>query len=369
MNVLNDPYFQQYIHSRNIKPGSIERYNIVLRQYTTFLNKTPTELIQEAREDQIDKPWISDRRITNYFYTYYQTIQDRKYNTVKGNLTFIRAFYSHFEIDTPKLKIPSTNSVQLLDSDLPGVDDIRYVLGNVSHKYQSIILLMCSSGLSRADVLKLDIEDLETALNQPVHIGETTTITDKNDHQLICTWQGSRIKNSIPYITFSSPETTRSIIDYLTNHRDGSTKPEDPLFTSTYGTRLSIQAFMAQFKHINRKCNYPLVGSHHFFTSHQLRRFFSTVLTKHRVPYLFTEWMLGHRIPPVQGAYSKPSVEALKQEYIRVLPYLTIREKVKTRILTDERLSEMERRLAEQDKILDIIRKQGEYRGLIPKKD
>lgn len=357
MPVLNDPYFQQYINARNIKPNSINRYTIILRQYTSFLNKTPTELIREAREDQTSIPWISDRRITNYFYTYYQTIQDKSYNTVKGNLTFIRAFYSHFEIDTPKLKIPSSNTPQLLDSDLPGVDDIRNVLRNVSHKYQSIILLMCSSGLSRADVLKLDIKDLETALNQPVHIGETHPLIDKNDHQLICTWQGNRIKNSIPYITFSSPETTRSILDYLTHHRDGTTKPEDPLFTSTHGTRLSIQAFMAQFKHINRKCHYPLIGSHHFFTSHQLRRFFSTVLTKHRVPYLFTEWMLGHRIPPVQGAYSKPSVEALKQEYIRVLPYLTIREKVTTRILTDERLEKLEKDNQELREWVEILRR------------
>lgn len=68
--------------------------------------------------------------------------------------------------------------------------------------------------------------------------------------------------------------------------------------------------------------------------------------------------MLGHKLPPVQGAYNKPSPTALKQEYLRVLPYLTIKEKVETRIVTDKRLEEMEKREKERDLIIDRLNRE-----------
>lgn len=52
------------------------------------------------------------------------------------------------------------------------------------------------------------------------------------------------------------------------------------------------------------------------------------------------------------GASNKPSLKALREEYLRVLPYLTIREKVKVNLLTDERIIEYEERDKQKDELI-----------------
>ena len=50
MNIESDQHFQDLIISRNLRKSSIREYAKSLNQYCIFINKNPTELIEEAEK-------------------------------------------------------------------------------------------------------------------------------------------------------------------------------------------------------------------------------------------------------------------------------------------------------------------------------
>jgi hypothetical protein len=107
-----------------------------------------------------------------------------------------------------------------MSTDLPGKKDIGLALKNCNKKYQSIILLMASSGMGRAEVKHLKIKDYFTALNRPVNVGEINTILESKDNDLIGCWKVTRFKTGMPYYTFNSPESTIAVAEYLQSRPD-----------------------------------------------------------------------------------------------------------------------------------------------------
>jgi hypothetical protein len=82
------------------------------------------------------------------------------------------------------------------------------------------------------------------------------------------------------------------------------------------------------------------------------------MLYKAGLPQLSIDWMLGHRIKNrVTEAYFKPDPETLENHYIKALPYLTVEEKVEVRVVTDERLREMEEGRKQDQKRIDELEK------------
>jgi len=132
---------------------------------------------------------------------------------------------------------------------------------------------MASTGLSMSDVLNFTIQDFLTALNI-TNVDEITSLSGKRETELIGLWQGRRFKNDISYITFNSPESTKNIIKYLLD-RKWKLKSDQRLFTNTWNNGpIAIRTFNNQFVAINDRCGFGKSGKHHYFTSHQLRRFF-----------------------------------------------------------------------------------------------
>ncbi len=85
MDVGSDQYFKQWVRQRNVRSSSLKRYRIVIKQYCTFHNLSPTELIQEARKEQIELPWLSDRNISNRLLDYYDSIEHQRIAHSEGN--------------------------------------------------------------------------------------------------------------------------------------------------------------------------------------------------------------------------------------------------------------------------------------------
>jgi hypothetical protein len=159
----------------------------------------------------------------------------------------------------------------------------------------------------------------------------------------------------MPFVTFSSPESTQSLIYYLID-RVKQNKPikslDDWLFESV-GHQISNDTFIDYFAKLNDKCDYGFVGSHRFFTSHKLRKYFASTLNKNNVPKLTVDWFLGHSIETVTDAYFKLDMDSLKEQYKRVVEELSI-EKVITREITTK----------EYEIIIQELEKEREARAL-----
>ncbi|NMC67325.1 MAG: hypothetical protein GYA61_03770 [Spirochaetales bacterium] len=107
----------------------------------------------------------------------------------------------------------------------------------------------------------------------------------------------------------------------------------------------------------------------YFFTSHMLRKLFTTTLYKAKVDELPINWMLGHKINPITESYFKADIKSLKQHYLKALNELSL-EKIKVKTVTtreydyiindsknkDEKIATLEKKLeemSERNKLID----------------
>lgn len=337
MNIEEDPYIQNLYQSRNLKPSTRKWYNLILRQYCKFLDKTPTELLNEAINEEEQGIRKINRKLKTYFIQYRQHLIEKGQSplSIKNTMTIIRSFYNEYEIDLPKLKLNLPKEERLITKDdLIQKDDIIKALKYANRKYRAIILLMASSGMGSSEVRYLTVNDflksIELSVDEPLDMGELIKKVDKNN--IPCaTWRITRVKTGMPYFTFSSPESIYATLDYLQEreHKNGTIPLDSPLFVYA-DKQMSPKSFVDYFQQLNDTCGFSFFGRQRFFHAHGLRKFFATTLQEHRVQQLVIEWLLGHKVNLVTGAYIKPDINALRHDYLRVLPYLSV-EKVETR--------------------------------------
>ena len=168
MNIESDQHFQDLIISRNLRKSSIREYAKSLNQYCVFINKNPTELIEEAENQEDQQIRMKNRNIKRYLLDYYKYLKDRdlRYNTIKMQLAVIKTFYHEYDIETPRFKLVKDEILETVYStDLPGHDEIKLILNNCNKKYQAIICTMGSSGMGRAEIQHLRIKDFYNAVN------------------------------------------------------------------------------------------------------------------------------------------------------------------------------------------------------------
>lgn len=338
MNIQEDKYFKLFLRSRNLRQSTQNLYKQTLKRYCEFTRKTPTQLINEAEKEEKERLRMRERQIKLDLldYTEYMNSQNFSPLYIKKTMTEIRTFYREFEIELPKT-VPIRNDEQILitTDNMMNKDHIKKALGFANLKYKAIILLMSSSGMGAAEVTHLTIGDflksLEIGGKELISIGELDTLlTKKSEYELIPTWKIKRYKTRMPYFTFSSPESTRAILNYLHQREYQNTYPqsrEELLFMNYDRGEFHViknNILGTEFRRLNIKCGFGKQGRLSFFRSHNLRKFFATTLQKNGLQQIITDWLLGHKLNPVTGAYFKPDILAVKKEYMKALPDLSL---------------------------------------------
>ena len=363
-DIIEDAHFQEFLNSRQVRESTKEQYILRIFNYCVFLDKTPTELIEEAEIDEEQRIRMKKRHIKKYLNDFlHHLIEEQKStNYIKDFMITVRSFYNEFDIEIPKIRLKQENNKRMITTDdIVGKEHILRALEHCNLKYKAILLLMSSSGMGRAEIIHLTYNDFLTAISAyykpsikeqfDIYLLAEKVLEKIED--IIPTWQIKRYKTKMPFMTFSSPESTQSIVYYLLE-RIKNNKPiinlDDSLFESK-GHQIDNNSFNQYFIEINDKCDFGFVGHHRFLTSHKLRKYFASTLNKNNVPEISTQWMLGHSIDKVTDAYFKLDINALKEQYKRVVEDLSI-EKVITREITTK----------EYDNILEELRKERKTR-------
>ncbi len=344
MNVREDIHFKQFIRSRNIKKTTQDLYAILLGNYCDYFNKTPTDFIEEAEQEEEQRIRMKYRKIKEYLLEYNEMLEetDFSWHYRKKSIVYVRSFYREFEIELPhSIPIRRDEEILITTDNMLTKKEIKKAVDFVRVKYKAIILLMMSSGMGASEVINLTFKDFLRSLdlneNKMVDIDELEDLLQKrSEYDLIPTWKIRRYKTKMPYFTFSSPESTQAIINYLrdeTYRNRYFDSVDDWLFRNCNRKIISQikNGIMCQeFARINDKCGLGTQGRLRFFRSHQLRKFFASTLQKNGVQQIITDWLLGHKLNNVTDAYFKPDIKALKKEYLNVLPDLSL-EKVNIR--------------------------------------
>ncbi|HII80992.1 MAG TPA: tyrosine-type recombinase/integrase [Methanosarcina sp.] len=333
-------------------------YIRTLIEFCKIINKTPYEIIEEAKVEKKKIIDIDDRAVKKYFVKYKRVIIEKNNapKTISRKIATIKSFFEVRNIDVPIRQTKSRSSTPKKENKhIPTREDIKEALHFANIRNKAIILLQASSGLSSIDVRNIPVRTINEGLNQEDNI---------------ITFDMRRIKTDVDFITFCSPEATEAIKAYMeyrnrppfANTQEKKDQYEkrrirsddDFLFINSKISDeylvnfdenyrfISDQEIQHAYRLIERSCeNKAPKGTHSFIRSHNMRKFFASTIRNHGLEFTTIETFLGHKVKGSLDNYTEADIKILKEQYMKVLPHLMILEdlEVKTLETYDYRLN------------------------------
>ena len=101
--IREDPKYKYFINTRQLADQTINRYTRELTLYTESTGLSPSELIEEARHEQINKPWMDERQLPLHLAEHINFMEDKDYAPyrIRIALNIIRTFYKEFSVHLP----------------------------------------------------------------------------------------------------------------------------------------------------------------------------------------------------------------------------------------------------------------------------
>lgn len=360
-DIQDDIEFKSLIRAKNLKPGSIRLYIHRIRMYCDFNEMTPSELIKEAEDEQDEgKTKIRHRKVNIRLGDFVDNLKERDLaaETIRGYFASIKALYNFCEIETSKIALPALSKNKAFER-LIEYEEIKTVVTSSNQRDKSIFLLHLSTGMSLSDVRLLKYKDFLKSLEAYTETSKYLSVEDLIDtlnkkDNIFPVWRGTRKKNDYPFLTFSSPESVREILLYLQkriNTRFEIKSEDDYLFAGLRSVGvIGERDYIAIFERANKKHKLGLKpNGYSRFTSHELRRYFTTSCMKAGVDILQRNFFIGHSIDKTDAAYQKVQVDILKQSYMKVLPYISF-DKIRKINIEDPEVTEMRKELLESQK-------------------
>ena len=333
--IRQDMKLQQMFIRKNLSKSRIDLNIIAFTKMYELTGLTPTELIDEALEEQEPRlingqlrfKQINDRKITRYLYNYYFFLQQENYKlqTIQTRMATVRAFYNEYDVELPKNIQLQNNKPLVTEGDLPARKDILKALQALEFKVHDLIQGCKNYNVtSLNELLNIDADNVVPGF----YFRPQKTIRSGN----IC-------------CTFCTPECFKSLQDYL------KTRPylteDSPLFTNRFNEKLSRDAVIRIFKTINDN-EFGFVNNQRFFKAHNLRKWFVSQCNQHSGDLLKVHILAGHSISRIDATYNEINVDVMRRFYISLIPHLTVNPtRVKT--VKSREYLELERRLKEQE--------------------
>lgn len=316
-----------------------------IQLYCNFINKSPTELIDEADIEAENGILLKRRKIKGYITSYINHLNnlDVSPNTRKSRLAAVKSFYRKNDVELPA--IPRSEDVVCLEENvpIPTKEELQEAVKKSHALGKAVILVGISSGLSSNDIRNLKVSDFKKGYDPETKI---TTLKLR------------RGKTSVDFITFLSPEASKAVWDYLDFRNNRVVKrqglkrerqlenqkvlsDDDYLFINkrvqkTYlesgndeDRKLKRNTFMEIYRAISDVCSLSSEkGKYNVIRSHNLRRYFFSTLTNNGCNYLVAKYMMGHKLQKTDSGYYRFDVNKVPEIYQKFVPYLTIQKEL-----------------------------------------
>lgn len=304
--IYEDTEIKNFFRSRTLRDSSKETYAHALKTYCNFCDKTPTDLIEEAEDEEENRVRMKRRKIRDYFLNFHEYLRNegKSQNTIANHFTAIKAFYKSSEIELPTISISSKSEANLAQNEVVLTkEEINKAITLCNLKYRALILLMCSSGMGSAEVRSLQYGHFLDSINEYLEydifdIEDISRRLEKKD-DLIGVWKIRRIKTGKEYTTFSSPESIKAIIEYLLDSKkqNKSIENRDNYLFGEGNEPLSMDAFEKYFFRLNERCGFGKIGRQGYLKSHALRHYFGTKLHEKGIADYDYRKMMGKSLP------------------------------------------------------------------------
>jgi hypothetical protein len=360
LKLEKDEMITDWLQHKNKAGKTRTSYLVSMKMYTKMTGLTPKQLVSEGRADA-KKRYSSDMKVTKHISRFISMLRDSgmRDTSIKTRLNPIYSFYEYYEIRFRREEIKG--DMNPANDEYPDKEMIRTALQFANPLMKAIILVGASSGLSLIDIANLKIKDFKAGYDQETGLTMFKPLV--------------RIKTKFKFITFLTKEATNSVIDYLVyrQRKESESMDEDSkkqlakqringinqhgltgktliellpassdfLFIKTaisdkYLIKPDEQ--LRQLKTDNIDYMYDQInirsglatpdGERNVFLSHQLRKFCNNQMVEANINPEYREFFLAHKPPGSQANYHKfaQKPDALKTEYIKAMPFLTIQK-------------------------------------------
>lgn len=350
----------QLIQRRNLSKERVKQYDTVFNEIFLLLNKTPIQLLKEAKKEQ--QPYLDnngypriiamdDRKVNNYQFLYHKYLTDKgnAETTKEEKIKTFRTFFKEYYIDLPRSINFNTQTNRLRTSDIPTWADVEKSLDYCkTSRDKAIVTLIATSGIRESDIVRFTIQDFLSATSI-YHNGTIDDLLTKNPFDIIPLYDFLPIKTINQgnlCITFNTGESSYYIFEYLKERikKGYSVNPEDPLFRGLkYPHFMKPAVILRMFQKLNKelKLGKDKNGVYGKFRSHNLRKLFSTTCRKNITKIVankdkFSELDIisiftGHTPPNMNNSEVYDAVDDmdtndnhLRQTYESLIPYLSI---------------------------------------------
>ena len=361
------------VGSRTGSKATKRNYLYRLRRFYEKIGKNPDELIEERKKHLSSSDEHIKRQHEEILMKYFNDMSDNstRSNAV-GHFKTIKSFYKANYVD---LKADTPRTWTTMTDRVPSVEDIKKMIDvSKSPLERAVLLFSAQSGQRVGIVSAMTYGMLREALDNgenPISIHVSGDIRGRG---------GIKVnKNRLNYSFFIGADTINALKTYIEHMRViGYTfKDESPLFMSDrkYRDFAGTKDTKASFKMVDREAlnkiirrsavraglmdkdgidtpggmkRYPI----HF---HCMRKFWQTAMEQAGIAKPWYEYMMGHSLGELDRAYSRPTVEQLRDAYARAESYMNV-----------SRLNIPDLDRLKKDMMLSLIRQQCQIVGFDP---
>lgn len=307
----------------NLRKSTKYVYGQHLRFFCDWFEKTPDELLQMREKDLKEEKPSEQRRMERQVKKYMADLTDRSMSRgfKKQAYAAVRSFFARhymplqfFRSDAPRGPPPMPRVARK--------DEIRKMLMHADERARALILVLCQSGLRISEAVKIKYRAIKE---------------DFELNRVPCLIKIVTQKNNTPAVTFLGQDAVDALHVYFDLRKTGTVRyygpkrkkgipPEkiiddSPLFRTRHVDRVkpvSIKQATEIIRMVSVKAD---VG---FISAHAFRRWFQTTLEQAHIPPNWVLRMMGHSLPGVEGSYSRPEIEQMRDAYKNAELYLSL---------------------------------------------
>jgi integrase len=323
-------------------------YGQHLRYFCDWIEKTPDELLQTREADLKKEKPTEQRRMERQVKKYLASLteQEKSRGFKKQAYAAVRSFFARqyvplqfFRSDAPRGPPPTPRVARK--------DEIRKMLTYADERARALILTLCQSGLRISDAVNLKYGDIRE---------------DFEANRTPCLMQVVTQKTNTPTVTFLGQDAIDALHVYFNLRKRGTVRyygpkarkgipaetitDESPLFRtreSSHVKRVSVKQATEIIRMVSVKAG---VG---FISAHAFRRWFQTTLEQAHIPPNWVLRMMGHSLPGVEGSYSRPEIEQMRDAYKNAELYLSLVGLPEATLQTVQRLQNQIKELQEKN--------------------
>ena len=332
MDISKDQELIDRFHKRSgHSPSTIKSYRSAFNKYRKFHNMSLSELLEEAISEQEER--LPSNRLSIYerilsFRDF--LVENYKENTALNAESKIKTFYHYNRVEIPFIPPLNTRVMKRNDvigfEDLPTKDELRLALEFADDDLKLWILVLLSSGCSRADAQSITNR---TFFEGTRYYHEKDDFSDALEYlakcdDVVCTCRLFRKKTNKPYYAFLNPECVQEIARVKLNQKDFD-------WDSTI-LKGNLNHISCKFRSLNDYLGFGEISGFSRLRPHMIRKFNASYLNQGTLEAGLLDRedidvLHGRGRNKTRQSYFKENPDYLKLKYVKVMNNVSLYHK------------------------------------------